>query len=381
MLQSTSLDVKPDAIKQAALLVAIDWVRPRLSAESMKRRDFIGTAALAGALPVLARSANSNAAQAAQKRLLPSPLNKGDTVGLVSPSSATDERLSLQLAQESMEALGFKVKTGVHYAKRRGYLAGTDAERAGDLNAMFADRSVNAIICVRGGSGAGRLLPLLDYATIRRNPKVLLGYSDITALHSALQAKAGLVTFHGPIGSGSWNRFNVDQFERLFFKRELMQYRNRIEAGDELVPRRNRTTTITPGKARGELVGGNLSVLVALAGSPYMPDFTGKILFLEDVGEAPYRVDRMLCTLKLMGALDRITGFIFGECTDCKPGDGYGSLTLDQILDDYIKPLNIPAYSGAMIGHIREQFIVPVGGNVELDADAGSFRLLEPVFR
>ena len=119
----------------------------------------------------------------------------------------------------------------------------------------------------------------------------------------------------------------------------------------------------------------------ALAGSPYLADFTGRILFLEDVGEAPYRVDRMFSTLKLMGALDRIAGFVFGECTDCKPGDGYGSLTLEQILDHYILPLGIPAYRGAMIGHIREQFIVPVGGRVELDADAGTFRLLEPVFR
>jgi len=160
-----------------------------------------------------------------------------------------------------------------------------------------------------------------------------------------------------------------------------MQYRNKVDAGDELVPRKHRTITITGGKARGELVGGNLAVLVALAGSPYLPAFDGAILFLEDVSEAPYRVDRMLTTLKLMGALDRIAGFVFGECTDCDPGEGYGSLTLDQIFDDHIKPLGIPAYRGAMIGHIREQFIVPVGGQVELDADAGSFRLLEPVFQ
>jgi muramoyltetrapeptide carboxypeptidase len=298
----------------------------------------------------------------------------------VSPSSATDERLSLQLTQEAMQALGFKVKTGEHYALRYGHLAGTDAGRAGDLNAMFADAEVKAIVCVRGGSGAARLLPMLDYDAIRANPKVLLGYSDVTALHCAIHARTGLVTFHGPIGAGSWNRFNVDQFRRVFFDRELMQYHNTVDAGDELVPRKNRTLTITGGKARGELIGGNLAVLTALAGSPYLPDFNGKILFLEDVSEAPYRIDRMLTTLKLMGALDAIAGFIFGECTDCDPGDGYGSLTLDQIFDDHIKPLGIPAYRGAMIGHIREQFIVPVGGRVELDADAGRFRLLEPVF-
>ena len=342
----------------------------------MDRRRFIGGTALAAALPLLGMQ---GAMAATRGQLLAAGLNKGDTVGLVSPSSASSERLSLQLAREAMEALGFVVKTGAHYAARHGHLAGTDAERAGDLNAMFGDKQVKAIICVRGGSGAARLLPLLDYERIRANPKVLLGYSDITALHCAIHAKTGLVTFHGQIGAGSWNRFNVDQFERVFFKRELMHYQNRSENDDELVPRDNRTLTLRGGKAQGELIGGNLTVLTALAGSPYLPDFTGKVLFLEDVAEAPYRIDRMFSTLKLMGALDKIAGFIFGECTDCAPGDGYGSLTLDQIFDDYILPLKIPAYRGAMIGHIKEQFIVPVGGKVEMDADAGTFRLLAPV--
>ncbi len=347
----------------------------------MRRRDFIGGTALAATAALLPLAGVGAARAATRKRLLPVPLNKGDTVGLVSPSSATDDSFSLQLARETMEALGFQVKTGKHWGDRRGYLAGDDAGRAADLNAMFADRDVKAVICVRGGWGAARLLPRLDYGAIRRNPKVLLGYSDITALHSAIGAQTGLVTFHGTMGSGSWNAFNVDQFQRLFFNRELMQYSNKVEAGDELVPRKNRTVTITGGTARGDLVGGNLTVLAALAGSPYLPDFSGKILFLEDVGEAPYRIDRMLTTLKLMGALDKISGFIFGECSDCDPGDGYGSLTLEQIFDDHIKPLRIPAYRGAMIGHIREQFIVPVGGEVELDADAGSFRMVTPVFQ
>ena len=345
----------------------------------MDRRTFLGSAALAASL--LPWSGIASAASPVRGRLLPVPIAKGDTIGLVSPSSATDDSFNLQLAREAMEVLGFKVKPGPHLGSRHGHLAGTDAERAGDLNAMFADPGVKAIVCTRGGSGAARLLPLLDYDSIRRNPKVLLGYSDITALHSAIHAKTGLVSFHGQIGSGSWNRFNADQFRRVLLDRELVEYRNKTDIGDDLVQRQNRTITIRGGKARGELVGGNLTVLTALAGSPYLPDFTGRILFLEDVGEAPYRVDRMFSTLKLMGALDRIAGFVFGECTDCKPGDGYGSLTLEQILDHYILPLGIPAYRGAMIGHIREQFIVPVGGRVELDADAGTFRLLEPVFR
>jgi len=354
----------------------------------MDRRTFIGGMAAAGLSLPLAGMGEGNAATGtatadaeAPRRLLPVPLARGDTVALVSPSSATDERISLQLAREVMEALGFRVRTGEHYAARHGHLAGSDAARAADLNAAFADRDVKAVIAVRGGSGAARLLPLLDYDAIRANPKVLLGYSDITALHCAIGARTGLVTFHGPNGTGSWNSFNAEQFRRLFLRRELPHYRNLEDAGDELVQRRNRTLAITGGRATGELVGGNLAVLTALAGSRYMPDFDGKILFLEDVSEAPYRIDRMLTTLKLMGALDRIAGFIFGECTDCDPGDGYGSLTLDQIFDDHIRPLGIPAYRGAMIGHIPRQFILPVGGRVEMDADAGSFRLLEPVFQ
>ncbi|MBD9368523.1 LD-carboxypeptidase [Xanthomonas sp. XNM01] len=348
----------------------------------MNRRHFIGSSTLAAAALLLPLGLGTGALAATPRgRLLPMPLNKGDTIGLVSPSGAVDEALSLQLAQEAMQALGFKVKLGAHFAGRYGHLAGSDAERAADLNAMFADREVRAVVCTRGGSGAARLLPLLDYDAIRRNPKVLLGYSDITALHNAIQAKTGLVTFHGPIGSGSWNRFNVDQFQRVFFDRELLEYRNKVEPGDELVPRRNRTVTITGGKARGELAGGNLTVLTALAGSPYLPDFRGKILFLEDVSEAPYRIDRMFSTLKLSGVLDQVAGVIFGECTDCDPGNGYGSLTLDQIFHDHLVPLGVPVYRGAMIGHIREQFIVPVGGRVEMDADAGTFRLLESVFQ
>ncbi|PJK07422.1 LD-carboxypeptidase [Lysobacteraceae bacterium NML120232] len=350
----------------------------------MQRRDFLRTSLAALALslaPLPGIAVGSRGAMKAPARLLPAALNPGDTVALVSPSAAMDEPFNFQLAQEVLEALGLKVRAGAHLRQRRGHLAGTDAERAADINAAFADPQIKALVCARGGSGAARILPLLDYQRIRRNPKILLGYSDITALHNAIHAQTGLVTFHGPNGSGSWNSFNVEQFRRLFFQRELLEYRNLSEPGDELVARHNRIQTLSPGRARGELVGGNLTVLTALAGSPYLPDFRGKILFLEDVAEAPYRVDRMFSTLKLMGVLDQVAGIIFGECTDCKPGDGFGSLTIGEILDDYIKPLGIPAYSGAMIGHIRKQFIVPVGGKVEMDADSGSFRLLEPVFQ
>ena len=347
----------------------------------MHRRQFLARSGLAAlALPLMG-GATSAVAQSPGGRLLPVPFNPGDTVALVSPSSPVEDSFDLQLAQEVLEALGLRVRPGAHYGDRRGHLAGADAGRADDINRAFADPEIRAVVCVRGGSGGARLLPLLDYDVIRANPKARRGYSDVTALHCAIQARTGLVTFHGPNGSGSWNSFNADQFRKMFFERELVEFRNPAERGDELVQRRDRTITITGGRAQGELVGGNLTVLTALAGSPYMPDFDGKILFLEDVSEAPYRIDRMLSTLRLMGALDRISGFIWGTCSDCGPGETFGSLTIEQILDDYIKPLGIPAYRGAQIGHIRQQFIVPVGGRVEMDAGAGTFRLLEPVFQ
>lgn len=344
----------------------------------MNKRNFLKTLGLSvGLFPLAGISHPSNKSNI---KLLPNALKKGDLVGLVSPSAATSEKILTTFAREALEALGFGVKEGKSFFNRRGHLAGTDEERAVDINQMFGDPEIKAVICLRGGSGAARILPLIDYDAIQKNPKPLLGYSDITALHHAIYAKTGLITFHGPMGTGSWNSFNVRQFERLFFEQELVNYENERVEEDDLVIKRNRTQTIRGGKAEGILFGGNLTVLTALAGSPYLADFTDKILFLEDIGEEPYRIDRMMSTLKLMGALDKIKGFIFGQCTDCEPSSGYGSLNLDQILDDYILPLQIPAYRGAMIGHVPKQFILPMGAKVSMDADAGVFKLEERIF-
>jgi muramoyltetrapeptide carboxypeptidase len=280
-----------------------------------------------------------------------------------------------------MEAMGLKVKVGSNFKNRFGHLAGTDEERAADFNAMFADPEVKAIICLRGGSGAARILPLIDYEQVKANPKPLLGYSDITALHCALYSQTGLISFHGPNGSGSWNSFHANQFQQLFFDQKLLSFKNEVTKGDDLVAKGNRIQTLTKGTAEGKILGGNLTVLTALSGTPYYPDFQDSILFIEDVGEDPYRIDRMMSTLKLNGTLGKIKGFVFGQCSDCKPGSGYGAFTVDQIMDQYIIPLNIPAYIGAMIGHISKQFIIPVGARVRLNADQGSITLLEKVFR
>ncbi|EON76284.1 Muramoyltetrapeptide carboxypeptidase [Lunatimonas lonarensis] len=346
----------------------------------MNKRNFMKSLLMAGSvLPFVGHRSFASSYEIPAK-LFPAPLKKGDLVGLISPSAATPEKILITFATEALEALGFRVKAGPNLFNRRGHLAGTDAERAADLNAMFSDPEIKAVICLRGGSGAARILPLIDYEAIRRNPKPLLGYSDITALHHAIYAKTGLITFHGPNGTGSWNSFNVRQFEKIFFERELLTWENELVEEDDLVIKKNRIQTIRGGTAEGILFGGNLTVLTAIAGSPYLADFRDKILFLEDIGEEPYRIDRMMSTLKLMGALDQIRGFIFGQCTDCDPSSGYGNLNLDQIFDDYILPLGIPAYRGAMIGHVPKQFILPMGASITLDADAGNFKLNERIF-
>lgn len=346
----------------------------------MNKRAFLKSfGLLAGSLPIL--SWNASAAVFDPLTLLPKAIKKGDTLGLISPSAATSDRMQFTFAKEALEALGFKVKLSENLTNRRGHLAGTDQERADDLNGMFADSEVSGIICIRGGSGAARILPLIDYNLIKQNPKPLLGYSDITALHCAIQAQTGLITFHGPNGSGSWNSFNVKQFEQIFFEKAKVNYKNEQPKGDDLVVKNNRIQTLKAGTAEGKILGGNLTVLTSLSGTPYYPDFTDAILFIEDIGEDPYKMDRMMSTLMLNGTLGKIKGFIFGQCSDCEPGGGYGSLSVDQVMDDYILPLDIPAYTGAMIGHVAKQFIIPVGTRVKMDASTGTITLLEALFQ
>ena len=320
---------------------------------------------------------------AAQSRTAPSGVRKprrlrpGSVVGVIDPASALWDPVDVDIVVESLAALGLKAKLGAHLLDRRGYLAGRDEDRAADVMAMFADPDVSAVHALRGGWGCARLLPHLDFETIGRNPKILLGYSDITALLLPVVARGGFVTFHGMNGASEWNRFNVDWFRRVLMQGELVTMTNPQSAGDQLVPTVNRTRTITPGRARGRLLGGNLTVLSAIAGSDYLPRWDGAILFLEDVQEAPYRIDRMFMQLKLAGILDQVKGVIWGRCTKCSPGEGYGSLTIGDILDDYVKPLNVPAWEGAQIGHIDRQFIMPLGVQAEIDAERGSIRLLE----
>jgi muramoyltetrapeptide carboxypeptidase len=340
------------------------------------RRQFIHTVAAAG--PVAVPRVASPATRVAP--LLPRRLAAGDTIALINPSNAVYERDPYRFAAEALQSLGLKVREAPNLRARYGRLAGSDTQRASDVNAMFADAGVQGIVALTGGSGAARILPLLDYALILRNPKVLMGFSDITALINAVNAQTGLVTFHGPVASSEWNAFSLESFKAIVMQAQPALLANppaNKRGDDELVNKQNRITTLRGGKARGPLVGGNLTVFSALAGSAYWPPLDGAILCLEDVNEEIYRIDRMLSTLMLAGAFKRLAGVVLGNFTNCLPGEGFGSLTLDEVFDDYFLDLNIPVFRGAQFGHVKLKYTVPIGMPVEMDADAGTLQLLQ----
>lgn len=348
----------------------------------MQRRNFLRNIGLSSlVLPLHALANPFSEYDLPREVIIPRRLKAGDTIAIVSPAGAIYESEPYEIAVESMEALGLKVKLGEYVRTRYGHLAGTDQQRAQEFNDMWKDPEVDAIICLRGGSGAARILPLLDYQAIHNNPKIFIGYSDITALHLAIYKNTGLVTFHGPLATSTWNNFAAEHFKKLLFEAEAVQYENPTEKNGLLAQTKNRIRTITPGAATGVLLGGNLSVLTNLMGTPYFPtDWKNKILYLEDVGEKIYAVDRMMSQLQLGGILEEISGFIFGKCTECDPGgsSGYGSLTLEEVIDHYVKPLEIPAFSGAMIGHINDNVTIPNGIEAEMDAEKGTIKLLSP---
>jgi muramoyltetrapeptide carboxypeptidase len=340
---------------------------------------------MAGLAALMATPAFSAKSERTLKAELPRPkgprLRPGDTVGLIEPATGSDDAFDITLVEEAVVAMGLKSKRGSHVLDRFGYLAGQDKDRAADLTAMFADKEVKAIFAVRGGWGSARLLPFVDWDVVRANPKFVLGFSDITALHMAIAAKGGAITLHGPNASSAWGKASLDSFRAVAFDGATPLYENPVSSEDRLVQRRWRTIKLTGGKAQGRLLGGNLTVLTALAGTPYLPDFTGAILFLEDVSEAEYRIDRMLTQLGQAGVLKGLAGVVFGQCTDCRDPDGSGSgggFTLNAILQQHLGSLGIPAYEGAWFGHITDQFTLPQGAMAEIDADAGTLRLLEP---
>lgn len=309
----------------------------------------------------------------------PPRLRPGDTVGLVEPAFFPDDPYDMRFVLETIGAMGLVPKVAAHVGDRFGYLAGSDADRAGDINTMYADPAVRAVFAVRGGWGCARILPYLDWRSIAANPKLFVGFSDITALHMAFAARARFPTIHGPNASSAWGRQSWEPFRAMVFDAAMPTYANPTAHDDRLVQRAWTIRTIRGGKARGRLLGGNLSVLASLVGTAYLPDFTGAILFLEDTGEAPYRIDRMLTQLRLAGILGTVAGVVFGQCTQCGGDGSEGGFSLSEVLQQHFEPLRVPAYEGAMFGHIADQFSLPEGAAAEIDADAGTIRVLEPV--
>jgi len=348
----------------------------------MDKRRFLQTLGLitatAAATPFLGFSSSRGTEHAL---IAPPRIRLGDMVGFVSPSAALPDPAVVDRIKDCFEGMGFRTQFGEHTVDRYGHLAGRDEDRVADIHRMFADPDVRMIVCLRGGSGAARLLDKLDYRLIRRNPKIFLGYSDITAFHQAIFTQTGLLTFHGHVATSNWSAPIWEQFFRIFVDAEIPHYSSDPISEDGIHHSEQPVSVIRPGVAEGRLLGGNLTVLAGIAGSPYFPNFEDSILFLEDIGEQPYRVDRMMSQLALSGALAKIKGFIFGQCTGCEAVDPERSLSLEQIFHDHIYPLGIPAYTGAMIGHIDEQFIVPVGARIHLDAGGGAFYPIERLVR
>ena len=339
------------------------------------RRDFIrliGFGSAAFYLPVTLRPQTLN-----NSPIKPPRLREGDSVGVLNPAGPTFHENDLREVEKKLSRLGLKVVFGKHVLSRYGYLAGTDEERASDFNDMFNDQSVKAVIAMRGGWGSNRILPLIDYEAIRRQPKILMGFSDITSLLLAIYAKTDMVTFYGPVGSSKWGRFTTGWVKKILFEGEQPTMSNPMTKLDGRPSDAHRIKTITSGTAEGRLAGGNLTVISSMLGTGYLPDWRGKLLFCEEIDEKIYRIDRMLTHLKLSGVLEKVSGIIIGKCVNCRPSKTTLSLTLEEIFSHHLKPIGIPVYSGAMIGHVDRIFTLPIGVKARMDADKGTIELLE----
>jgi muramoyltetrapeptide carboxypeptidase len=327
--------------------------------------------------------APSPAAEALLPLLRPPALNSDSTIGLVAPASGLSRR-SLDEAVSSLRGMGFDVELGSHLARTHAYLSATDAERAADFMEMIGRPDIDCIMCVRGGYGTMRILPLLDYRAIRANPKIIVGYSDITALVLAISRHSRIVTFHGPVACSTFSPFTLTQFRRMLGGEATVEI-------DDMPPLERHTAldaksplpivTLAKGKATGRLVGGNLATIAATLGTPYEIDTTGAILFLEEITEEPYHIDRMLTQLWLSGKLAACAGIALGRFKNCESHGNIPAtvpLSLAEIVRSRISSLGIPAVYGMPIGHVKDKLTVPIGVRATLDADRGSLALLEP---
>ncbi|MBO4666859.1 MAG: LD-carboxypeptidase [Bacilli bacterium] len=305
------------------------------------------------------------------------PLKKGDTIGIISPAFGTSKKIEeYQYMVDYLEEKGYKVKLGRSNYERMGYLSGSDEVRANDINEMFKDKDVNAIICMRGGYGCSRIIDKLDFEMIKNNPKIISGYSDITVLLNAIYKICDFPTWHGLIscylGDESKDKRSIEDFRIAM----TTPQKNRVlhNLNDDAM-------TLSSGIAEGKLVGGNLSLLATICGSPYEADFTDKIVFIEEVGEEPYQIDRYLSCLRLRGTLSKAKGFVFGYFTNCNPSESRKNdqSTLD-IIKDYFMKLNKPIIYGFSCGHQDPFVSLPIGAKVKMDADNMTITIMEEIY-
>lgn len=304
--------------------------------------------------------------------MLGKKLKKGDTIGIIAPASCTTYEKVLE-AKKNIEDMGYQVILGECTKKQWYSYAGTDEERAEEINSFFADKSIDAIICMRGGYGCNRLIELLDFEVIKRNPKIFVGYSDITTLHIALNEKANLITFHGPMAvsnfTGNYNRDTYENFiEILSNSRDKQSIKNITK---EL-------KVLNEGRAKGKLVGGNLATLIATLGTEYDLDYNGKILFLEDVGEKTYKIDRFLNQLKKHGVFEKIEGLVLGDFKNCIQ-DSEKDMTLLEVFQNYFKELKKPVIYNFESGHSEPMLTLPLGAICEIDTYNKELKVLERV--
>jgi muramoyltetrapeptide carboxypeptidase len=302
------------------------------------------------------------------KIIKPKKLEKRDVIGIVSPASTPNETDSIENGINYLEKIGYRVEIGKNVGKTNGYLAGSDQERLDDLHSMFKNKNVKAIFCVRGGYGSSRLLDKINYKLIRENPKIFVGYSEITALQMAFLQKVGLVTFAGPMLAPDFSN-NVSSYTEENFWKIISSSK---KMGRLKYPKDDKLPGITKGGTAGRIVGGNLAVLAGLIGTDYFPSLKDKILLLEDVGELPYKVDRILNQLRLLKTFRKIKGLILGRFVDCYEHDpSKRTLTLGEVMDDYLHKLNIPVIYTFPHGHIEDKLTVPFGIRIKMNATKG----------
>ena len=300
-----------------------------------------------------------------KKTILPARLKPGDTIGIVAPASPFDVDL-FERGIGTLKSMGFRIYIPDDLYENEGYLAGSDEHRLDVIHRLFADRTINAIVCAKGGFGSMRLLPLLDFALIEKNPKIFLGHSDISALLSAIYTEAGLVTFHGPVVTSISNA--PEKTKQAVVEAFASERPLEFTCANGI--------TIHPGVVSGPICGGNLTTLCHLVGTPFEPGFNDHILFLEDRGEAPYRIDRMLSHMKLAGCLQQLAGLILGDFIDC--GDQQELL---RIVTDVFADGGLPIMAGFEAGHREQNLTIPFGLEATLDADKHRLTYLQPATR